>query len=382
MTLRDLRRQFPHVENQTYVNHAATSPISRPVRNAIDDYLDERHGAAPDAPIDNFADFQPVLAETKERLARVLGTDAGRVEFMANTSTALNVLTRGFDWRPGDRIAVPDGEFPTNVYPFLNLESEGVAVDFIPTEDGTFTVEDVERTIRPETRLVSVSWVQFLSGFRADLSAIGDLCAARDVDFCVDAIQGLGALELDVEAAGIDFLACGGHKWMMATQGSGFLYCSEAMQEKIDPPAGWLHGPVDWENLDDYDLSFHDDATRFRIGTTNNTGIAALHASLGMYLEAGPSWCEDRILANAQRLAEGLAERGYRRYGSRDPDAASGIVTIVPEAPEALFEHLMDHDITGALRNRKLRLAPHYYNTIDEMDRVLDVVDTFDPVAA
>jgi selenocysteine lyase/cysteine desulfurase len=154
------------------------------------------------------------------------------------------------------------------------------------------------------------------------------------------------------------------------------------MQEKIDPPAGWLHGPVDWENLDDYDLSFHDDATRFRIGTTNNTGIAALHASLGMYLEAGPSWCEDRILANARHLAEGLAERGYRRYGSGDPDAASGIVTIAPKAPEALFEHLMDHDITGALRNRKLRLAPHYYNTIDEMDRVLDVVDTFDPVTA
>jgi selenocysteine lyase/cysteine desulfurase len=170
----------------------------------------------------------------------------------------------------------------------------------------------------------------------------------------------------------------------MAAQGIAFLYCTEAMQAQIDPPAGWLHGPVDWENLDDYELRFHDDATRFRLGTTNNAGIAALNAALDVYGEAGPEQCEARVLRNARVLAEGLAERGFERHGTADPAHASGIVTVAPDAsgidPEAMFEHLMQHGVTGALRNRKLRLAPHWYNTTGEMERVLEVIDTFEPV--
>ena len=378
------RSHFPHTEHQVYLNHAATSPLSRPVMEAMNGYLNERHGAAPDAPVDNFMDVLPVLDETKARIATVLGTTADRVEFAPNTSYALNVLTQGLDWQPGDRVAIPDGTFPTNAYPFLNLERHGVAVDFIPTEEGAYTVDDVARTLTPNTRLVSVSWVHFLSGFRAHLDAIGALCAERDVLFCVDAIQGLGALQLDVEVCQVDFLACGGHKWLMAPQGTGLLYCSEALQEHITPAAGWLHGPVDWEHLDDYSLTFHDTAERFRLGTTNNAGLLGLNAALSLYLEAGPAWCEAQTLANARRLAEGLAELGLPRYGSDDPVHASGIVTTAPGAPEALFEHLMDRDITGALRNRKLRLAPAWYTPVAAIDTALEAVSAFQnrPVSA
>ncbi|MFB6098593.1 MAG: aminotransferase class V-fold PLP-dependent enzyme [Salinibacter sp.] len=377
MTLAALRDQFPHTGHQTYLNHAAVSPMSRPVREAIDAYVAERHGADPDAPIENFESFQPLMAETKERAAEVLGTDPGRVEFVPNTSAGLNVLARGLDWQAGDRIALPDGAFPTNVYPFLNLEGQGVEVDFVPTDEGAYTVGDVEATLRPETRLLSVSWVHFLSGFRADLAALGDLCEKRDVIFCVDAIQGLGALQIDVDEAGIDFLATGGHKWLMAAQGVGLLYCDESIQERLRPPTGWLHGPVDWENLDDYTLTFHDDARRFRTGTLNSLGIAALHAALGLYLEAGPAWCEERVLDLSTTLAEELTDRGLLRCGSDDPAHASGIVTVEPDAPEVLFEHLKEQDITGALRNRKLRLAPTYYNNEADLRAVLDAVDDF-----
>lgn len=372
-----IRSHFPHVDHQTYLNHAATSPLSRPVMEAMNDYLQERHGAAPDAPVDNFMDVLPLLDETKARIATVLGTTADRVEFAPNTSYALNVLTQGLDWQPGDRIAIPDGTFPTNAYPFLNLKRHGVAVDFIPTAEGVYTVDDVARTLTPNTRLVSVSWVHFLSGFRANLDAIGSLCADRDVLFCVDAIQGLGALQLDVEACQIDFLACGGHKWLMAPQGTGLLYCSEALQAHLTPAAGWLHGPVDWEHLDDYTLTFHDTAERFRLGTTNNVGLLGLNAALSLYLDAGPAWCEEQTVANARRLADGLAALGLPRYGSADPAHASGIVTTAPDAPEALFEHLMEQGITGALRNRKLRLAPAWYTTDAAIDTALEAVDAF-----
>jgi len=377
MAIDALRQHFPHTEHSIYVNHAATSPLSRPVMDAMDTYLGERHGARSGAPIDNFEDFMPVLDATREQAGELLGTAANRVAFMPNTSSALNVLAEGLDWEPGDRIAIPGCEFPTNVYPFLNLEHRGVAVDFIPHEDGTFTLEDIEETLAPDTRLLTLSWVQFLSGFKADLAAVGALCDAHDVIFCVDAIQGLGALQLDIEAAGIDFLASGGHKWLMATQGIGLLYCTEALQDRIRPPAGWLHGPVDWEHLDRYDLAFHPEARRYEIGTRNNVGIAALHAALKLYVEAGPAWCEAQVQAHAQRLAAGLADLGFARYGPRDPNHAAGIVTIRAETPEALFDHLRQQNITAALRNRLVRFSPTYYNSTDEIDRVLEAVEAF-----
>lgn len=379
MTLETLRSCFPHLDHHTYLNHAAVSPISTRVRDAIDEYLAERHGAQRDAPIANFGSFQPVMQRAKERAAQVLGAGAAQVEFVPNTSAGLNLLTRGLDWSDGDRVAVPDGSFPTNVYPFQNLEADGVSVDFVPTDEGAYTLSAIEDTLRPETRVLSISWVHFLSGFRADLAAIGALCEAEDVLFCVDAIQGLGALQVDVEAARIDFLAAGGHKWLMATQGAGLVYCRDALRDRLRPPTGWLHGPVDWDHLGRYDLTFHDDARRFRTGTLNAVGIVALDAALGLHLEAGPEWCEDRLLKLAEALGDALDARGYRRYGRPDPAHASGIVTVAPDAPEALYEHLQAHDVTAALRNRKVRFAPSYYNNEADLQAVLDAVDAFDP---
>ena len=373
-----VRSFFPHLEHTTYLNHAAVGPLSTRVREAVSDHLDERHGAAPDAPIENFDSFQPVVKRAKTRVAETLSCESEQVEFVPNTSAGLNLLTRGLDWRAGDRIAVPDGSFPTNVYPYQNLASEGVSVDFVPTEEGKFTVDALEETLRPETRLLSVSWVHFLSGCRADLEAIGALCDARDVLFCVDAIQGLGALQVDVHAAKVDFLAAGGHKWLMAPQGVGVIYCHEDLMEALRPPAGWLHGPIDWEHLDRYDLTFHDDARRFRTGTLNAVGIVALDAALGLYLEAGREWCEKRVLSLSATLADELAARGLPRYGTDDPAHASGIVTVAPDRPERLYEHLKDHNIVAALRNRKVRFAPSYYNNDADLRVLLDAVDAFD----
>jgi selenocysteine lyase/cysteine desulfurase len=136
---------------------------------------------------------------------------------------------------------------------------------------------------------------------------------------------------------------------------------------------------VDWEHLDRYELTFHDDARRFRTGTLNNVGVAALHAALGLYLEAGPAWCEERVLDLSTTLAAELSDRGLRRYGTDDPAHASGIVTVAPDDPDScrdLYEHLATHDITAAVRNRKLRFAPTYYNDASDLRHILDVVDS------
>ena len=293
-----LRRHFPHTEDRIYLNHAATSPLSRAVTEAIQHHVQQRQGATRTAQIDDFESLLAVIKATRTQVAELLQADTERVDFAPNTSAALNLLADGLDWQPGDRIAVPDCEFPTNVFPFKKLEAQGVTLDFIPTERGTFSVDDVAAALTPDTRLVSVSWIQFLSGFRADLEAIGALCHERDLLFCVDAIQGLGAFSLDVEAAHIDFLAAGTHKWLMGTQGLGVFYVQEALQNQLTPPTGWLHGPVNWTELDAYKLTLHDDARRFRTGTMNALGILALHASLTLrdaFGEIGRASCRERV---------------------------------------------------------------------------------------
>ena len=373
MTSPDLRALFPHTEETVYLNHAATGPLSRPVMDAVQRFLEERHRTN----IENFFEVQPVMEAARRRLGRLVGAAPERVAFMPNTSTGLNVLAGGLGWQAGDRVAVPACEFPANVYPFLNLRTRGVAVDFIPHREGTFTVEDVARTLTPRTRLLSLSWVQFLSGFRADLAAIGRLCRDRDVLFCVDAIQGLGALQLDAPACGIDFLACGGHKWLMATQGTGFLYVTEGLQAQLQPQAGWLHGPVDWEHFFDYELAFHEDAGRFHLGTPNSLGIVALNAALGLYFEAGPAWCEAQVLERAGALAEGLARQGLARYGPVEGAPASGIVTVRHPQPEALVEQLKARGVVASVRNRLLRLAPTYYNDAGDVEAALEAVASF-----
>lgn len=373
MTLSDLRQHFPHTDEWAYLDHASTGPLSRPVREAVDAFLDQRHRTKPN----NYVDVAPTVERARERVGQLLGAPTARVEFAPNTSAALNVLAQGLDWQPGDRIAVPACEFPANVYPWLGLEDKGVALDLIPHERGTFTVEDVERTLTPETRLVSVSWVQFLSGFRADLAAIGALCRERGILFCVDAIQGVGALKMDVADLPVDFLACGGHKWVMGMQGLGFFYVTEALQAQLRPVRGWLNGPIDWDDFLSYPTDFHDDARRFRIGTMNHAGVVALDAALGLHLDAGRDWCEAQVLARSREVADGLDRLGLRRYGSPDPAHASGIVAVEHPDPEGLFEAMEAEGIGIAVRDRKLRASPTYYNTPDEVTRTLDAVAAY-----
>ncbi len=373
MTRSEIRHEFPHVQNGVYVNHAATGVFSRPVVEALARYAQARHGDD----IEHWLAFEPVIDRTLERLGAVIGAPATRVEFAASTSDALSLLAEGLDWQQGDRVAVPGCEFPANVYPFLHLHGRKVETDFIPHTDGVVTLNAIEKALTPRTKLVSVSWVQFLSGYTLDLRAVADLVHAHGALLCVDAIQGVGALRIDVAEAGIDFMACGVQKWLMGPRGLAFLYVTEALQEILRPRAGWLQGPVDWDNFFDYSLAFHPDARRFRTGTLNQMGIAALHAALGLYLDADPDACAARVLENAATLRDGFVYQGLTLYGSADPRHASGIVTLAHPDPDGLFDSLTAQGIQASVRNRLVRFSPSWYNTPDEMAQVLNAVASY-----
>jgi selenocysteine lyase/cysteine desulfurase len=372
MTLDRLRDLFPITRRWAYLDHASIGPVPTPAYDAVQAHLRTRHLEEPNT----FPQDEPALALLRAKIGDLIGAEAARVEFAPNTSYALNVLAQGFPWKRGDRIAIPEMEFPANVYPFLALKARGVEIDFIRCTDGQFTLDDVEAALTPRTRLVAVSWVQFLSGFRCDVEAISALAHDRGALLSLDAIQGLGALRLDVRAAGVDFLACGAHKWLMAMPGTGFLYASEEMQAVLAPTPGWLNGPIDWDDLRaaQDEAPLHDDASRFRVGTLNVPGLLSLDATLGLLGSLDPIESEARVLAMRRRLADGLDNLGLQRFGTWSPENDSGIVTVQPDNPEPLAEALEAAGVRVALRDRKIRLSPHLYTHPDEVDRALGVL--------
>jgi selenocysteine lyase/cysteine desulfurase len=196
------RTLFPAIETGTvYLNHAATSPLSSRVVAAVDNYLLERSKTR----IDNFGSLIRIAKETKEYIAKLINAAPDRITFCDNTSNALNILATGLDWKQGDRIILNDIEFPANVYPFLNLKRHGVEVDFVKSRGGKILPEDIDAAMTDRTRLLSISHVQFLSGYRADLKSIGELCEKQGILFSVDAIQSAGVVPVDVQEMKIDF---------------------------------------------------------------------------------------------------------------------------------------------------------------------------------
>ena len=367
MTLDAYRALFDLPPERVYLNYAAVGVLSRPSADAVRAYLDERAGAAPGA----FEPHLETIERALERFAALIGSDRAHVETLPNTSYGVDVLAGGLDWQPGDRVAVPACEFPTNLMPWRALDAKGVAVDLVPHREGTFTVDDFRAVVTDKTRVLAVSSVQFLSGFRADLAALGQLARDAGALFCVDAIQSLGALRLDAPALGIDLAAAGGHKWLGGMMGAGAVYTSDRVIAETEPVVGWLGGDVDWDDFEGMDGALYPDARRFRAGTVATAPLLALDASLGALLAVGPDAVETAVLANARRLADGAAALGIPRFGSADPAHASGIVTLSPRDPEAVFERLTAAGIDAALRSRRLRLSAHAQTAPGDVDRAL-----------
>ena len=226
------RNYFPYLKSgKIYFNHASTGPLCIPVLQQINKILYEKSETS----IDDYAKFQSVIKETKQDLSGLINTKPERIAFLDNTSNGINILARGIKWKKGDRILLNDLEFPANVYPFLNLQKDGVIVDFVKSKDGIVSADDIIENIKPGTRLVSISQVQFLTGYRVDLEKIGKLCREKGIIFSIDAIQGLGAVRLDVVRDKIDFLSSGSQKWLLGLQGMAFIYVSEELQENMVP---------------------------------------------------------------------------------------------------------------------------------------------------
>jgi selenocysteine lyase/cysteine desulfurase len=371
MNLSKFRAYFPITNTDIYLNHAAVSPFSTKVVDAIESVLQNR--------LAKQVEVYPLVVEEKvklkQNLARLIDGEEDKIAIIGNTSEGFNWLVQGLEWKQGDRVLLVENEFPSNIYPFLNLEQQGVIIDFVPVRDGFIYLEDIEQKMQPETKLLSISFVEFLNGFRNQLSEISCLCHDHDVILSVDSIQGVGALPLSVRQSGIDFISNGGHKWLMGPQGCGFMYISPTLFDRLKPAfVGWLSVKDSW-NFFDYRMDFLDDASRFEIATSNVLGVFGLTASTDLLLEAGTESIEKHLFNLGDRLIEGLIYLGFNYIGSSNPENRSGIYSFSCETVKETYKYLRSNNVHLSLRNDILRFSPHFYNTLDEIDQVIDLLN-------
>lgn len=369
-----LRDEFAVVERYAYLNHAAIGPLPRRA-------------------VQRMASLAATVAETGEQtwlqrnqeservrdLIRCLlgAREAHEVAFVQNTSAGLSLVAAGLPWQPGENVVGAACEFPSNVYPWMQLADFEVEFRMVPERDGRLDLDELLAQVDERTRVLALSWVQYASGFRADLARIGAFCQERGVLFVVDGIQGLGALELDVEASQVDVLAAGCHKWLLGPEGLGILYVSDRVVERIRPShLGW-HSVREWDQWETFNLDLASGAKRYEPGNLNAYSIHALGASLEILLEAGPAAVEARVLALTDRLVAGLEAGGFNVASSRRPGEASGIVVATyPEVDSSALAHaLAEEGVIVSSRAGRLRISPHFYNTEEEIDRLLAMMD-------
>ena len=369
------RELFPYTRTgRIYLNHAGTSPLPTRVVEAMQEHLRDRS----EGTLDTYAIDLEIVKRARASVAALINAESpSRVAFQSNTSDALNVVAAGLPWRAGDRVILNDQEFPANVYPYLNLKRIGVELDFVGSRNGMILPENIEKMITVRTRLVALSAVQFLSGHRSDLAAIGSLCRARGIQFVVDGIQAVGAVAIDVRAMRIDALAAGAQKWQMGPHGTGFLYLTEELQEIIRQQyLGWLSVHDPWE-FRDYTQPLASSARRFEGGSPNLPGLRGYESALAILLEFGVGPIESRILDLTRVLRDALASiPGTTVLTPAAPEHRAGIVTLqIPAAADgnALFARMQERGVTAAIREGKIRFSPHFYNTPEEMTAAAEI---------
>ncbi len=365
------RSLFPHTKTgKIYLNHASSAPMSMPVIEAFNTHLHERSVGM----IDTYLAYDVAkIEECRARVQKLIHAEsADRIALLTNTSDPLNIIASGLPWKAGDRVLLHEAEFPANVWPYLNLRRHGVEIDVMAQEKGHPTLQLIADSITPGTRLLALSAVQFLTGYKADLEAIGSLCRERNIIFAVDGIQAVGAVRVDVQKMKIDLLAAGCQKWQLGPQGTSWLYLTEELQSRIHPAhVGWLSVAEPW-NFFDYKQGLAPTARRFEGGTKNIPGIWGMEAALRIFHEFGTEPIEQHILSLAQMLISGLS--AIERVTVITPAESiqhAGIVTIeLPPAVDGqdVFEKLTGKQVTISLREGKLRYSPHFYNSEAEIE--------------
>ncbi len=371
--------RFPILKNWTFFNHAGVAPIPRAAGEAIRRFAGEaENGAYLDTTW--YRDIELL----RRSAAGLINAVPDEIAFVKNTSEGISVVANGIDWQWGNRIVTTNVEYPANIYPWMEVaRARGVKLVMVEEEtdaDGRRHVP-LERILQEaahaDTRLVTLSHVEYASGQRHDLARIGRFCRENGKLFCVDAIQSLGVLPVDVREMNIDYLSADGHKWMLGPEGAGFMYCRQDLLEHTRPlMVGWMN-VIDALDFGNYNYTLKSSAGRFECGSHNVAGLMGLKASLDLLRTAGITAISNRVKALTDQLIVGLYTKGYQIISPRGGGQWSGIVSFTSpvHSHEPLVMSLRkEHGVEIALREGRMRASPHFYNTEEQIIRLIELL--------
>ncbi len=363
MRIKDARDLFPIVERYLYFDAASLSPYCTPVIDAIENFMNERRDSASL----NFDEWRNRIESSRGMVASMINSEAEEIAFTKNTSEGVNLTTMLVEWEKGDEVLVWDCDFPTNIYPFLNLKRKGVKTRYIQCRKGKVELEEIDSVLNEKTRLLSISHVFYDSGYRVDLGELGKICRDHDILFHVDAAQSLGAFRIDVKRCNIDFLSAPGFKWLLSPLGTGVFYVNKG-HVKGSPVVGWL-SVKEPKKFDTRDYELLEGAKRFEAGTLDIGGFIGMAAALKLISSIGVKAIERRVLQLSKILSEELRSSGLGLLSDWDEKNRSGIVSI--NKGELTKKALIDSSIVATLRDN-LRLSPHIYNNEEEIEKIVE----------
>jgi cysteine desulfurase/selenocysteine lyase len=380
-TRKRLRAAMPAAERWAYLDHAAMSPLPKPTAEAFQKWLTEA------VEIGNpvWGDWVKGVERMRAGAAQMIGADADEIALVGNTTAGISLIAEGFPWEPGDNVVTLADEFPSNVYPWMNLESRGVETRRVPTEiSGRLDIERLAEACDERTRIVTVSWIGFATGYKHDVERIASIAHERGALVFLDAIQGLGAFPLDVNALGIDFMAADGHKWLLGPEGAGIAYIRREHLERLRPLGPGWHSVVPGQDYTHIELNLRPAAARYEGGSQNNAGFLAFGASIELLNGLGAENLAECIIDITERACERLSKIGAKIVSDRRPDhrkgeQRSGIVAfeLPGRDPMAVKRHAMQQDVVFGCRAGRLRISPHAYNNEEDLDRLITAITSF-----
>ena len=370
------RSEMPVANDWVYFDHSAVAPLPRVTHDAILGWL-KQATASGDA---KWLSWLEAVNACRTSAAKMLNAKIDEIALVPSTTAGINIVAEGFPWQSGDNIVTLENEFPSNLYPWLNLADRGVETRLVPVDGGCPDLDRIAQACDERTRVVSMSWVGYASGWRIEPSEVASIAHRHSAYFLLDAIQGLGVFPLDVKLSDIDFLSADGHKWMLGPEGAGLFYVKGELLDRLRPVGvGWKSV----KNCFDFattDLTLRNDAARFEGGTQNMSGFIGLGASLDLLLSFGISHDEpavgNRVIEITDYACERLGELGAEILCPRQESHKSGVVTFSMQSatPEEIKARCFANQIVLSCRGGGVRISPHAYNNHDDIDRLVGVI--------
>lgn len=378
MNIQAIRGDFPVTGEYTYLDNASLSPFPTPVVKAVEEMLHERSRAGVKA----FWGWTEKIDEVKSLLAGLINATPEEIALTQNTSEGINIVANALDWEPGENVVINDLEFFPNYWPWLRLRKYGVEVRIVHHHNGCITTEDIAKQTDDRTKVIALSNVAWINGLKHDLVEIGALAKQHGAYLAVDGIQSVGTMALDVRQGPVDFLSCGGHKWLFSLLGTGFFYCRKELIHKMEPVY------LGWQSSDDrFDYAFREyqlspTAHRFMHGNTSLAGVFALRAGINYINNIGLDNIENRIRDLTDHLIEQLKKIGIGFLSPLKDKYRSAIVNFLPSNADAVSKAANDQGVIVCVRGGGVRVSPSFYNTEEEIDKLVEIVQTVERAPA